>query len=79
MRYPAAALEQGIQGRVYVSFVVEKNGTLSGAQVLRSVDASLSTEALRLVNTMPKWTPATIGGKAVRCRMIVPIAFKLTD
>ena len=77
VRYPAAAQEQGIQGRVVVSFVVEKNGSVSNAKVVKSVDALLDREALRVVLAMPKWKPAILKGKQVRCQYTIPINFKM--
>ena len=77
MQYPQAALDQGIQGRVYVQFVVEKNGSLTNIKVLRNVDTSLSNEAIRLVQTMPRWTPGYKDGQPVRCQVTIPITFKI--
>ena len=77
MQYPQAALDQGIQGRVYVQFVVEKNGSLTNIKVLRNIDTSLSNEAIRLVQTMPRWTPGYKDGQPVRCQVTIPITFKI--
>lgn len=77
VRYPAAAQEKGIQGRVVISFVVEKNGSVSSAKVVKSVDALLDREALRVVLAMPKWKPAILKGKQVRCQYTIPINFKM--
>ncbi len=77
MKYPAAAQEQGIQGRVSIQFVVNKDGSIVDVKVQRSPDQSLSDEAERLVKKMPKWTPARMGGKPVRSRFSLPITFRL--
>ena len=75
--YPAATKRDGIQGRVVVSFIVEPDGSVSNAKLVRSVDANLDQEALRVVSEMPNWTPGKQGGNAVRVRYSLPIAFKL--
>ena len=77
MRYPEAAMDQGIQGRVIVGFVVEKDGSLTNIKILRSIDESLSKEAIRLVQAMPKWKPGYKDGKPVRCRFNLPIMFQI--
>lgn len=76
-RYPAVAQENGVQGRVVVSFVVGKDGHISDVTVLRSVDPSLDKEAIRVVRNMPRWTPGKQGGKPVRVRYNVPVSFRL--
>lgn len=78
IRYPAEAHKKGTQGRVIVQFVVRKDGSIDNTKVLRSVDPLLDKEAVRVVNTMPKWTPGKQGGKAVNVQFTVPIAFSLT-
>jgi protein TonB len=77
IHYPAVAEENGIQGRVVVSFVVEKDGSISNVQVVRGVDPSLDKEAARVVKSMPKWTPGKQNGQAVRVKYNVPVTFKL--
>lgn len=77
MNYPATAKENNVQGRVIIGFVVEKDGSISEVKVLRSVDPALDQEALRLVNSMPKWKPGTMDGKPVRVRYSVPFTFRL--
>ncbi|MBQ4276839.1 MAG: energy transducer TonB [Bacteroidaceae bacterium] len=77
VRYPAVAAENGIQGRVIVKFIIEKDGSISNAQVLKSVDPSLDKEALRVINSMPKWTPGRQNDKPVRASFTLPINFKL--
>ena len=77
IKYPTVAEENGIQGLVIVSFVVEKDGSISGAKVKRSVDPSLDKEALRIIRSMPRWTPGKQGGKPVRVKYTVPVSFRL--
>ncbi len=79
IKYPAGAKEQGIQGRVFMTFVVEKDGTLSDIKVMRSPDPSLSQEAIRVVKEMPKWISGKNGGKDVRSRFNLPVMFRLND
>ena len=76
-RYPAVAQENGVQGRVVVSFVVGKDGHISDVTVLRSVDPSLDKEAIRVVRNMPRWTPGKQGGEPVKVRYNVPVSFRL--
>ena len=75
--YPPIAQENGIQGTVVVQFIVEKDGSLSNINVLRSPDNSLSKEAVRVVSSSPKWTPGRQNGEAVRVQYRIPIGFKL--
>lgn len=77
LRYPNSASENGIEGRVAVSFVVEKDGSISSATVVKGVNPALDKEALRVVLSMPKWKPAKQAGKNVRFKYTVPITFKL--
>ncbi len=77
VKYPVIAQENGIQGRVIVSFVVEKDGSVADATVVRGVDPSLDKEALRVVNSMPKWTPGKQRGKPVRVKYTLPVTFRL--
>lgn len=77
IRYPAEAQENCVQGRVVVSFVVEKDGHISDVTVLRSVDPSLDKEAIRVVRNMPRWTPGKQGGEPVKVRYNVPVSFRL--
>ena len=76
-KYPDMEYEAGIQGKVYVQFTVAKDGSIEEAKVLRSVSAGLDKEALRMVKSMPKWSPGKMGGKAVKCRFNLPVVFKL--
>ncbi len=77
VKYPVVALENGMQGTVYISFVVNQDGSIVDVTVLRGVDASLDKEAVRVVQSMPSWKPGKQGGKAVRVSYQVPISFKL--
>jgi protein TonB len=77
IKYPVIAQENGIQGKVFINFVVEKDGTVTKATVFRGVDPSLDKEALRVVNSLPKWKPGKQGGKPVRVSYTVPINFQL--
>ena len=77
VRYPQASKSSGIEGRVVVNFVVEKDGTISNARVVVSVNNELDAEALRVVNKMPKWIPGLIDGKIVRVGFTLPIKFSL--
>lgn len=77
IKYPVIAQENGIQGRVICAFVVNRDGSIVDAEVLRGVDPSLDKEALRVINTMPKWSPGKQRGKAVRVKYTVPITFRL--
>ncbi|RHJ93428.1 energy transducer TonB [Bacteroides sp. AM07-16] len=77
LKYPVIAQENGIQGRVICSFVVNRDGSIVDAEVVRGVDPSLDKEALRVINTMPKWTPGKQRGKPVRVKYTVPITFRL--
>ena len=78
MKYPKDALEAQQEGRVIAQFIVETDGSISGAHVVKSVSPSLDAEALRIVNAMPNWTPGRQNGKSVRVKYTVPISFKLT-
>ena len=77
IKYPVIAQENGIQGRVICAFVVNRAGSVVDAEVLRGVDPSLDKEALRVIGTMPKWTPGKQRGKPVRVKYTVPITFRL--
>ena len=77
MHYPEEAEEKGIEGRVLIRFVVEKDGRLTNFEVIESPDPLLSNEALRVLKQMPKWIPAKNKSKDVRCRYSMPILFRL--
>lgn len=75
--YPEQAKNDGIQGRVFVTFVVERDGSITNAQVLRGIGGGCDEEALRVVNAMPKWTPGKKEGEVVRVQYNLPVIFKL--
>ncbi len=75
--YPVIPRDNGIQGRVIVQFVVERDGTISNLTVARSVDPYLDKEAIRVVTSMPKWSPGKQNGKPVRVKYTLPVYFKL--
>ena len=75
--YPKEAHKKEIQGRVLVRFVVEKDGSISNAEVVKSVDPLLDAEALRVISSMPNWIPGKQNGKAVRVKYTIPITFNL--
>ena len=77
IHYPTVAAENGVQGRVVVGFVVERDGSITDVNVLRSVDPSLDREAMRVVKSMPRWTPGKQNGSAVRVKYQVPVTFRL--
>ena len=77
LKYPENAMKNNVQGRVIVQFVVEKDGTPTEFKVARSVDPDLDAEALRVLQTMPKWKPGMQRGKIVRVKFTVPVSFKL--
>ena len=76
-KYPVVAQENGVQGRVIVSFVVERDGSITDVRVVRSVDPSLDREATRVVKSMPRWSPGKQNGSAVRVKYTVPVVFRL--
>lgn len=77
IKYPVVAAENGIQGRVVVQFVVERDGSVSQVRVVRGVDPSLDKEAQRVISSMPKWIPGKQNGSAVRVKYTVPVTFRL--
>ena len=77
IKYPVIAEENGIQGRVVCTFVVEKDGSITDVRVVKSVDPSLDKEAVRVIKSMPKWIPGKQNGSAVRVKYTVPVTFRL--
>ena len=75
--YPKSAFDANIQGRVLAQFVVDKEGTVRGAKIIKSVDPALDNEALRVINSMPKWTPGRQNGKLVNVKYTIPVTFNL--
>ncbi len=76
-KYPVPALEGGIEGTVYIRFVVTRNGNIGDAKIMRGADPMLDEEALRVVKTLPKWIPGKINGTPVNVWFIIPVKFKL--
>ena len=77
LQYPKECAEKGLQGRVIIDFVVERNGTLTNTRVVKSVSPALDKEALRIVKLMPKWIPGRQSYKEVRVKYIIPITFRI--
>ena len=77
IKYPAEAEKAGIQGRVHTAFIVEKDGCVTGARAMTSVDPQLDAEAIRIIRNMPKWSPGMQDGKLVRVKYLVPVTFRL--
>jgi protein TonB len=78
IRYPELAKENNVEGRVFIRFVVNEDGAISGAEVLRGIGGGCDDEALRVLKTMPKWKPGKQNGRAVKVFFTLPIVFKLT-
>jgi len=78
IQYPDTAEWQNTQGNVYLSFVIEKDGTVSNVRVIRGAASILNREAIRVISQMPKWTPGMQNGKPVRVQFNLPIHFRLT-
>lgn len=79
LKYPVIAAENGIQGRVTIEFVIERDGSLTGVKVLASPDPTLSEEATRVLATSPKWTPGKQRNQAVRVRYTLPVDFRIQN
>lgn len=79
MKYPAVARRMNIEGSVFVSFVIDKEGVLSEIQVIKGISAECDKEAARVIKLMPPWKPGKQNGKAVRCRFVLPVKFKLAS
>jgi len=77
VKYPLEAQRKGIQGIVYVNFIVEKNGSVGSVKIAKGVDPDLDAEALRVVNLLPNWKPGKDKGKLVRVSFTAPIKFSL--
>lgn len=77
IKYPTISQETGSQGKVIVQFVVDRDGTISNPEVVRGVDPHLDKEAIRVISSMPKWTPGVQNGKKVRVKYTVPVSFRL--
>lgn len=79
VKFPQIALENGIQGRVVLTFVIEKDGRLTNIQVLQSPDRSLSDEAVRVLNKSPKWSPGKQRNQVVRVKYTLPVDFRVQN
>ena len=77
LSYPPEAVAEKITGKVYLGFIVEKNGSLSNVEVLRGVHPLLDAEAIRLIQSMPNWIPGTLNNEPARTRLRIPISFDL--
>ena len=78
VKYPKEAFKDGVQGRVVVQFVVEKDGSISEVEVVKKVNEHLDAEAVRVVNAMPKWKPGKQKGEPVRVKFTLPVTFRLS-
>ena len=78
-KYPKEAMDKGIQGRVVVQFVIDKDGSVVEPKVVKSADPLLDAEAIRMISSMPKWTPGKQKGEAVRVRFTMPVNYRLKD
>ena len=79
LTYPAAAIDNGIEGTVNVQFMVLKDGSIGTIKIVRMIDPDLEQEAIRLVKKMPAWTPAEKGGVAIDAPVVLPIKFSLPE
>jgi protein TonB len=79
LKYPVKASRMDIQGRVFVQFVVEKDGSLTDIQVVKGIGAGCDEEAVRVIKNAPRWEPGKQRGRPVRVKMILPIVFKLYE
>lgn len=77
IKYPIQAQKKGIEGRVTVRFIVEKDGSISNVTVVRHIHPLLDKEAVRVIKAMPKWSPGMLNGKPVRVKFNIPVAFRL--
>ena len=77
LKYPADCAEEGVQGRVTLSFIVDKDGSVVEAKAMRSPDDRLTAEAIRIIESMPKWKPGRQGGEVVRVKYVMPVTFRL--
>ena len=79
IKYPESCRRDSIQGRVIISFVVEKDGSINSAEIVKGVHEQLDAEALRVIDAMPKWKPGKQRGKTVRVKYAIPVNFRLDD
>jgi TonB family protein len=78
LKYPEKARRKNIQGKVFISFVVDKDGSLTNVKVIKGVSSEINAEAIRLIKESPKWKPGMQNGNAVRVQYAAPIPFELT-
>jgi TonB family protein len=78
IKYPEAAKAEGIEGKVFVQFVIDTQGKVTQVEVVKSVREDLDAEAVRVISEMPDWTPGSKGGKNVNVQMVLPISYKLS-
>ena len=78
IKYPEAAVREGVQGRVMVDFIIDKEGKVTDVRVVRSVDPELDAEAVRVISASPKWKPGRLKGNKVRTSLTIPVEFRLT-
>jgi TonB family protein len=78
VKYPKEAEEKGLQGRVVVRYIIEKDGSISEVEIVKSVNEYLDAEAIRVVNAMPKWKPGKQKGEPVRVKFTLPVTFRLS-
>lgn len=78
LEYPAISKEMGEQGKCYLSFIVEKTGAISHVKVIKGISKELDQEAKRVLRSMPKWKPASIGNENIRLKFVLPINFRLS-
>lgn len=79
LRYPAAAKENGIQGRVMVQVVIKKDGSIGQVNIVRKIDPECDAEAIRVIKTLPKFIPGKMNGRPVNSRYVLPVTFKITE
>ena len=77
LKYPEAAMRNGVQGRVMVDFIIEKDGSVTDVKVLKGVSDELDAEAVKVVAASPKWKPGRVNGNKVRTSMSIPVEFRL--
>ena len=79
IKYPSVAANNGIEGTVFIKFVVNKDGSISDIEIMRGVDPALDNEAKRVIRNAPEWDPGKQRGKPVRVQFTIPIVFKLSS
>ncbi len=79
LKYPHAAVQNGISGKVYIKFIVDENGNLISPEIVRGLGYGCEEEVLRILASMPKWNPGKVNGQAVKVRMTLPVSFQLSD